>query len=676
MSKPEQIPESVRNRHEVLKGEIERHNRLYYNEALTEITDLEFDALLRELQSIEEQYPALRTADSPTQRVGGAPIQGFETVLHTVPMLSIDNTYNAEELRAFDERVKKGLDGEAPAYVVELKIDGVAMSLRYEGRVLVRAATRGDGVRGDDVTQNIRQIRSVPLRLADGAPGAVEIRGEVFMRTAELERLNRLREEAGDEPFRNPRNTTAGTLKLLDPRLVAQRRLDIFTYDIAPSDDVEITSHTETLARLEAWGLPVNPNRTRCKDIDAVIATCGVWDEKRHTLGYETDGMVVKVDSAAHRRALGATSKSPRWLIAYKFPPQIARTRLNRIVVQVGKSGALTPVAEMDPVTLAGTTVRRATLHNFEELARKDLREGDLVEVQKAGEIIPQVLRYVPEARPAEAAPFPLPTACPECQGNVHKDADGAFLRCLNVACPAQMKQRLEHFASRRALDIENMGPSLIAQLVERGIVKNPADLFFLNQGSLAGLERMAEKSATNLIAALETAKTRPLSRLLHGLGIRQVGQHTAEILAQHYGDMDRLIAAPVEELQELNEIGPIVAASIRDFFDTDANRALIERLRAAGVRMDEGSSIGADAPQPFRGKTFVVTGTLSRYTRDEIHDRVKQLGGKAASSISKNTDYLVAGENAGSKLDKAQKLGVAILSELDFEALAAGDAS
>jgi len=534
----------------------------------------------------------------------------------------------------------------------------------------VRGATRGDGVRGDDVTQNVKTIRSLPLRLKKAAPAALEVRGEVFMRTTELDRLNRLREEAGEEPFRNPRNTTAGTLKLLDPALVAQRRLEVFLYDIAPGDGVEIVSHMETLKRLADWGLPVNPAHESCRNIDEVIEVCEKWRIKRHDLDYETDGMVVKVNSAAHRQRLGATSKAPRWVIAYKFPAEVAQTKLERIVVQVGKSGALTPVAEMQPVKLAGTVVKRATLHNFEELAKKDIRVGDTVEVQKAGEIIPQVLRYVPGKRPPDSRPFPLPKTCPVCSTPVHKDPDGVYWRCLNLACPAQVKERLEHFASRKAMDIDGLGPALIEQLVDGDLVHDPAELYDLRAEQVAALDRMAEKSAANLIAALAASKSRPLSRLLFGLGIRHVGSHTAELLAQHFANIDALMAATAEELTGIHEVGEVVAASVRDFFDTAQNRRLVERLRAAGLRMTEETAESSGQPRPFAGKTFVVTGTLRKYTRDEIHARIKQLGGKAASSVSAKTDYLVAGEAAGSKLAKARQLNVPVLSEEAFEAL------
>lgn len=672
MAPKNMVPPAIRERYAHIKADVERHSRLYYAEARSEISDLEFDALMRELDHLENEYPELRTPDSPTQRVGGAPIEGFKTVQHRIPMLSIDNTYNAEELREFDARVRKGLAGEKPSYTAELKLDGVAISLRYEQGLFVRAATRGDGMRGDDVTQNARTIRALPLRLQPGFPPEVEIRGEVFMRTPELERLNRLREEQGEEPFRNPRNTAAGTLKLLDPKLVAQRRLDLYVYDIALESGREPVSHTETLRDLERWGMPVNPDREYCTSIDEAIYVCNHWDRRRRELDYEIDGMVIKVDSAAHRRRLGTTAKSPRWVIAYKFPAEVAATKLLDIKVQVGKSGALTPVAEMAPVKLAGTIVKRATLHNFEELAKKDLRIGDTVEVQKAGEIIPQVLRAVPDKRPADAKPFPIPAACPVCGSETHKDPDGVFLRCLNMACPAQAKERLEHFASRKAMDIDGLGPALIEQLVDRGLVHAPSDFYQLDADALSGLDRMAKKSAANLVQAIETSKTRPLSRLLFALGIRHVGAHTAELLALHYRDMDALMAAPEADLAEIHEIGEVVAGSVCGFFETAENRTLIERLRAAGVGLTEAHA-APDGPRPFEGKTFVVTGTLVQYSRDEIHARIKALGGKAASSVSKKTDYLVAGESAGSKLAKAQELGVTVLSETAFDAMVKG---
>ncbi len=669
------IPAEVREKHATLAREIERHNRLYYVEAAPEISDQEFDGLLAELAELEAQYPTLQTPDSPTQRVGGEPLEGFETVEHAVPMLSIDNTYNPQELRAFDERVRRGLDGEAPVYVVELKIDGVAISLQYREGVFARAVTRGDGRRGDDVTANVRTIRSLPLRLEGSPPSLLEARGEVYMKRSELQRINQEREAAGEALLANPRNTAAGTLKLLDPKQAARRRLDVLTYDVAQIEGMDQTSHWQTLTDLAAFGLPVIDGAERCETIDEVLEACERWERGRAELDYETDGLVIKVDSAEQRRRLGSTSKSPRWVIAYKFPAQAARTKLLNIHVQVGKTGALTPVAEMEPVPLAGTIVKRATLHNFEELARKDVRVGDVVEVQKAGEIIPQVLGYVEAERPADAKPFPVPEACPVCGGAVRKDPDGAYLRCLNLRCPAQLKERLEHFASRNAMDIEGLGPAIVEQLVDKELVRDFADLYDLGVEELAGLERMGEKSSQNLVRAIEASKTRPLSRLLFGMGIRHVGRHVAEVLAAAYGSIDQLMAASVESLENVHEVGEAVAQSIRDFFDMHENRALIERLRERGVNMEEARAAepeGAAAePRPFEGKTFVVTGALRQYTRDGIHERIKALGGRPSSSVSSNTDYLVAGENAGSKLTKANELGITVLTEEEFDKLA-----
>ena len=665
-------PEAVR-RAEELRAEIDRHNRLYYLETAPEISDFEFDALLRELQELEKQYPSLVTPESPTQRVGGAPLTGFETVEHAVPMLSIDNTYSYEEIKEFDERVRRGLPPrEAPEYVVELKIDGVAISILYERGVYVRAATRGDGYRGDNVTQNVRTIRSLPMRLKGKHPDLLEVRGEVYMRREELLRLNQIREETGEPPLANTRNATGGALKLLDSRLVAQRRLQLALYDIAPLPGADVVSHWQTLKNLKAYGLPVDPHAERCPTLDDVIAVCEKWRDKRAGLDFAIDGLVIKVDSAEHRRRLGATSKAPRWVIAYKYPAEVARTRLHTIWANVGKSGALTPVAELDPVLLSGTTVKRASLYNFDDLARKDLREGDIVEVQKAGEIIPQVIRYVPELRPKGAKPTPVPTHCPSCGSEVHKDPDGVYLRCLNVACPQQVRTRIEHFASRGAMDIDGLGPAIIDQLVTRNLVTTPADLYDLDVETLASLERMGQKSASNLVAAIEDSKKRTLARLLNGLGIRHVGSHVAEVLAGHFGDIDALMAASELELNDIYEVGPTLARSVRDFFDTDANRRLVESLRAHGVNMREERAAGG-GPRPLEGKTVVVTGTLKNYSRDTINERIKKLGGRPSSSVSATTDFVLAGEIPGSKLDKAKRLNVHVLTEDEFEALAEG---
>ena len=668
------IPPEVRTRCEQLRNELDRHNYLYYVEAKPEITDVEFDALLNELIAMETEYPGLVTPDSPTQRVGGQPLDGFKTVEHAVPMLSIDNTYSEGELRAFDDRVRRGLEGQEPAYVAELKIDGVSMSLLYEKGRLVRAATRGDGARGDDVTANVKTIRAVPMRLQGAFPARLEVRGEVYMRRQELVRLNELREEAGEPPLANPRNTTAGTLKLLDPREVAKRRLEFACYDVAPLPGTDLSSHYKTLQDLKSCGFPVNPFFTRCRDIDEVIAVCNAWSSKRHELDFETDGMVIKVDSAEQRRQLGATSKAPRWAIAYKYPAEIAETRLEKVTLQVGKTGTVTPVANLAPVHLAGTTVKRANLHNFEDIERKDIREGDIVRVQKAGEIIPQVLGPVLEKRPQDARRIPVPTTCPQCGSEVRQDPDGVYLRCLNPACPAQIKGRLKYFASRSAMDIEGMGEKLIDQLVDKHVVRNLDNIYDLTPEPLAELERMGEKSARNLVSAIEESKNRPLSRLLNGLGIRHVGAHVAEVLAAHFGSMEALQEASVEALCEVPEVGEVVAREVRNFFETEENRALIASLRAHGLTLNE-TRAAAGGPQPLAGKTVVVTGVLKRYSRETIEDRIKQWGGRASSSVSKKTDFVLAGENPGSKLAKARELGVPVLTEDEFDALAEPEA-
>ena len=664
---------SVKERHQWLCTEIEAHNYRYYQQAAPTISDQEYDRLLQELLDIEKEHPELATPDSPSQRVGGAPSEGFVTVNHRTPMLSIDNTYNEAELRNFDARVRRGLGNEAPRYVVELKIDGVSVSLRYENGMLVRAATRGDGKQGDDITANVRTIRSLPLRLRNTTGnqiGAIEVRGEVFMTNSELERINRDREARELEPYRNPRNTTAGTLKLLDPKQVAKRRLNVFLYDMVAGVPETVHTHHELLEQLKTIGLPVNPHYIRCASIEEVLQTCETWRDKRHELDYETDGMVIKVDSLAQRRQLGATAKAPRWIIAYKFPAEVAQTRLRDITVQVGKSGALTPVAELDPVKLAGTIVKRATLHNFEEVARKDFRIGDLVEVQKAGEIIPKVIRVVPEARPAEAMPVKAPENCPACHSEVHRDPEGVYYRCLNAACPAQVKERIEHFASRAAMDIDGVGPALIEQLVDRGLVKGPADLYSLQADSLCSLERMADKSAKNIITAIDASRAQPLHRLLLGLGIRHVGARTAVTLATQFGTLDALKEASLQDLTALEDVGDVVAASIKDFFEVEENITLIERLRRAGLNFDAETNPAPEGIQPLSGLTFVVTGALESGTRDEMHERIQRLGGRFAASVSKKTDYLLAGENAGSKRTKAETLGVKILTEKEFDAL------
>ncbi len=670
--------EKAQERYDYLCREIERHNELYYVHASPEISDYEYDMLMKELEEIEKQYPELKKDYSPTQRVGGKVIDEFKSVEHTVPMLSIDNTYNEAEIREFDSRIRRSIhDIEQIGYVVELKIDGVAIAIRYKDGIYQQAITRGDGFRGDDVTDNVKTIRSIPLRLMKFAPHSLEVRGEVFMINKELERLNQIREEMGEEPFRNPRNTTAGTLKLKDTRQVAQRKLSAYFYEVIleDSDKNIIQSHLETLNCLKEWGFPVNPHWKKCENVEEVIEYCNLSRNNRYSLEYEIDGMVIKVNEHTIREKLGTTSKSPRWVIAYKFPAETAQTKLLNIKIQVGKTGTLTPVAEMEPVPLAGTIVKRATLHNFEELDRKDIRIGDIVEIQKAGEIIPQVIRPILELRPPDAKTFPIPQICPVCGSKVQKDPEGVFYRCLSSECPAQLKQKIQHYAQRRAMNIEGLGPAIIEQLVDKGLVKNIADLYRLTREQVIKLERMGNKSTENLINAIEKSKNRTLSALLFGLGIRHVGQHLAEILARNFKSIEELIYVDIGKLTEINEVGPVVAKSIKDFFSTKTNVSLIEDLRRLGVKTREIEENKGIEKNIFNGKTFVATGTLKDYSREQIEQKIKFYGGKVSSSVSKNTDFVLVGDNPGTKLEKAKQFGIKIITESEFEKMIQEDA-
>jgi DNA ligase (NAD+) len=655
-----------------LRRSIDHHNYLYYVEARPEISDREYDRLVDELKQLEAAHPELITAESPTQRVGGQPIEGFATVRHREPMLSIDNTYNAAELREFDRRVRKLLPGEPVTYVVELKIDGVAISLTYdEGRFSV-GATRGDGERGDDVTHNLRTLRELPFRLRTQHPPAhFEARGEVYMTQAELARLNQERTAKGLEPFANPRNSTAGSLKLLDPRLCAKRRLRLFAYALGATPGVSVKTHLEALNLLRQYGFPVNPHTQQFDTIDAVLEYCLSWAERRHEMPYETDGMVIKVNDFDQRRRLGATSKAPRWVVAYKYEAEQALTKLLKIEVQVGKTGILTPVAHLQPVQLAGTTVSRASLHNADEIKRKDIRVGDQVLVEKAGEIIPYVIRSEPAARTGEEKIFHFPTRCPVCGSPVEREEGGAYYRCMGPSCPAQLKERLRFFAHRNAMDIEGLGEALIDQLVDTGLVRSLPDLYRLTQEPLLHLERMGKKSVHNVLQEIAASKDRGLTRLLTGLGIRHVGEHVAELLAQELATIDDLMKASAARLAQVEGIGQERAESIHKFFQSAVGRQTIEELRNLGVKMSEDAR-----PQPagdgsdLTGKTFVITGTLQRHSREEIEDLIKQRGGKATGSVSKKTDYVVAGDKPGSKLEKARQLGVPVLTEEQFEKL------
>ena len=658
-----QGPERIEELRELLRY----HERKYYVENVSEISDREFDQFMKELEELEARYPHLITPDSPTQRVGGEPLKTFVTVTHRVPMMSIANTYSAGELREFDARVRKLLSDETIEYVVEPKVDGVAISLTYENGLLTLAASRGNGVQGDDVTANIRTVRAVPLRLAaDSPPGLLEVRGEVYLPFETFRRCNEEREAAGEPQFANPRNAAAGSLKLLDSRITARRGLRFFAYGAGAFEGIAFESQHALLQQFAQFGLPVNPRCKLCKSIEEVVALTTEWDDLRKKLPYQWDGLVVKVNSLDQQGRLGATSKAPRGMVAFKFPPEEAVTKLIRVDVQVGMTGVLTPVARLEPVTLAGTTVSNATLHNFDEVARKGIRVGDEVIIEKAGDIIPQVVRV---ETPHGGATIEPPTQCPVCGKPVAKDEGGVYYRCTFPLCPAMVKQRIGYFASRGAMDIEGLGPALVEQLVDKGLVNDVAGLFMLRAEDVAKLERMGETSARNLVRALEESKKRDLCRLITALGIRHVGARAAEILAAHFGTMEKLETADVETLVGIEEIGEITARSLVDFFAQEETKDVLGKLRAASLNMTSLRPL-APAVGPLAGKTFVVTGTLTNYTRQEIQEKIKALGGRPASSVSKKTDYVIAGESAGSKLDNARKLDVNILTEEAFEAL------
>jgi len=655
---------------EDLREQIRRHDYLYYVEAAPEISDRQYDRLFDELSRLEQAHPELITPDSPSQRVGGEPLEGFEPVTHAVPMLSVDNTYNEEELREFDQRVAKGLGRQDYAYLIDPKIDGVAVSIRYENGMLIRAATRGDGRTGDDITQNVRTIRAVPLRLLGRkAPAVLEVRGEVYWPRPDFDRFNRQRQAAGEETFKNPRNATAGTLKQLDSKMIAGRNLAFLAHGFGQIEPLTLETHSALCKRLASWGVPVSPHRRVVKDIDQALAFVHEWETARHDLDYETDGLVIKIDRLAQRDRLGATSRSPRWCIAYKYAAEQAETRLLEVIFQVGKLGTITPVAVLEPVELAGTTVQRATLHNFDQIERLDVRKGDTVVVEKAGEIIPQVVRVVTERRAKGARRVPRPARCPVCAGQVAQDEGGVYLRCLNPSCPAQLKERLQYFCARNQMDIEGAGSVLIEQLVDTGLVKQYADLYTLHEKwpALVNLERMGEKSAENLLNGIEASKKQPLSRLIAALNIRHVGTRAGEILAEHFGTMDALMAAGLEDLEEVEEVGPVVARSIHEFFRSQGGRQVVKSLRSVGVNMTQARPRRPAAGQRLADKTIVVTGTLEGFSRKQIQDLIKSLGGRAAGSVSKQTDFVVAGESSGSKLDKARALGVEVIDEAEF---------
>jgi len=652
-------------RAEFLRTELERHNRLYYVEAKPVISDKEFDALLRELQDIEVKFPDLLTADSPTQRVGGAPLEGFMQITHTVRMMSLDNTYSEEELSAFFARLQKGLGRERIDCIIEPKVDGVAMTVRYENGVLKHAATRGDGQTGDDVTNNLKTIKTLPLRLPKDGPQTFEVRGEVFMPKAGFAKLNEERDEAGEQRFANPRNSTAGTLKLLDPKIVAKRPLDIVFYGLVEATDVQ--SQTDVHELFDRAGLRKADLIWHADSAEGLLQAIRELDEKRKSLPYETDGAVIKVNSFADQRELGETSKAPRWAIAYKYQPEQAETKLLAIDIQVGRTGALTPVARLEPVLVSGSTVSNATLHNYEEIERKDIRIGDIVVIEKAGEIIPAVVMVKKEHRKGDEAIVVAPAHCPVCATAVHRDEEQVVIRCPNPHCPEVVKRRIEHFVSRAAMDISGLGESVIAQLVEIRLVRDVADLYALSELLLARLERVGTKSIDNYLKAIESSKQQDPWRLVFGLGILHVGAGGARKLLEHFGSIDAIASASIEDLTQCPDIGAIVAPSIHAWFRDEHNAALLDRLRAAGLNFAQRTVTAAS--DKLNGTTWVITGTLSE-DRETIADTIRANGGKVSGSVSGKTTYLLAGEDAGSKLDKATKLGVKILTETEFRAM------
>ena len=653
-----------------LRDEIRYHDRRYYAEAAPEITDLQYDRLMERLETLEAKHPELVTLDSPTQRIGDQPVEGLDQVEHRVPMLSIDNTYSLEELRKYGQRTAKLLSGEPIEWVVELKIDGVAVSLLYEQGRLARGVTRGNGRLGDDITHNIRTIRDVPLRLqGERVPQMLEVRGEVYMTNSDLVLLNEAQRDKGEPPFANTRNVTAGSVRLLDPRLCAERRLRLFCHGVGYVEGLRSQTHMEFLDELRGYGLPATPQVECFQSFSAAVEHCERLIERLHELDFEIDGLVLKVNRFDQRQRLGATSKSPRWLIAYKFEKYEGTTRLKEIRVQVGKTGTITPVADLEPVELAGTTVSHASLHNADEIQRKDVRPGDVVVVEKAGKIIPHIVRVEKHERKGPLRKFVFPTQCPECGSKLVKDEGGVYIRCPNLQCPAQLKERIRYYASRNAMDIEGLGDKLVDQLVGEGLVRSCGDLYRLRLDQLIPLERMGRKSSENLLAGIEASKDRGLARLLSALSIRHVGTRVASVLAESFSSIDELMDADVERLSQINEIGPIIAQSVHEFLHSKFGSETIQDLKELGVKM-ESAARAASGSRALEGKTLVVTGTLSKYTRDEINELIIRHGGRAASSVSKNTDYVVAGQQAGGKLDKARQLGVPVLTEEQFEEL------
>ncbi len=659
---------SVKKEIERLRAEIERHNELYYQKAEPEISDYDFDILLERLRKLEQENPELITPDSPTQRVGGK-ADSLRPFTHSVPLMSLDNSYDLNELKAFTERCERLAEGRKLEYVAELKIDGLSVALHYEDGLLASGATRGDGQVGDEVTQNVKTIRTIPLRLKKDAPAQAEVRGEVFLSRSQFAKINAELEMQGEKTFANPRNCASGTLRMLDSQIVSSRRLDMFPYDVFRGNQKMFSTHWENFEWLERNGFNVNPHRALCNNFEDLSSFIDAIEKERDNFDYEIDGVVVKVNSTALQDEFGATSKAPRWAIAYKYPARQATTKLLGIEVSVGRTGALTPIALLEPTLLAGTTVARASLHNEDEIKRLDLKIGDTVLIEKSGEIIPQVLQNIPSRRDGSEKKFRFPNRCPVCGSDAVRPEGEAVRRCVNPDCPAKIMGRIGYFASRRAMDIEGVGGVLVATLVANGMVTDVADLYRLTTADISNLERKGEKSAAKLIAHIEASKTRGLQRLLYGIDIRHVGERYAKILANHFRSIDRIAEATVEELDDIPEIGLAVAESVYEWMREPKNIDLVARLKAAGVKTETDVALTA-LDERFVGKTFVLTGKLENYTRDEAAKLIEDRGGRVSSSVSKKTDYVVAGEDAGSKLTKAEGLGVTILDESQFRGM------
>jgi DNA ligase (NAD+) len=663
------MPTKTQKEIDSLRREIAHHNDLYYQQDAPEISDFEFDKLLERLKQIEVEHPELITLDSPTQRVGGK-AESLLPFTHTVPLMSLDNSYDLDELRSFVDRCERLADGRKVEYVAELKIDGLSVALHYEKGILTVGATRGDGVHGDDVTQNVKTIKSVPLSLRSHADGHAEVRGEVFLSRSQFKKINDELEMLGEKTFANPRNCASGTLRMLDSAIVASRRLDMFPYDALRGNQKMFATHWESFEWLEENGFHVNPHRALCRSYDELCEFVERMEPIRDELDYEMDGVVVKVNSTALQDEFGATTKAPRWAVAYKYPARQATTQLLDIQVQVGRTGALTPVAYLEPTLLAGTVVARASLHNEDEIKRLDIRLGDTVLIEKSGEIIPQVLQVVTSKRDGTEREYHFPTKCPVCGFDAVRPDGEAVRRCANPDCPAKVKARILYFASRKAMDIEGLGDVLVETLVENASIKDVADIYKLKQGDISNLERKGEKTAVKLMQQIEASKTRGLQRLLYGIDIRHVGERYAKILAKHFKSIDRLSEATVEELNAIHEVGPTVAVSVYEWFRDPLHIDLVNRLRGAGVILEIDGTGTAATDERFEGKTFVLTGKLENYTRDEAARLIEERGGRVSSTVSKKTDFVIAGEEAGSKLTKAESLGVTVLSEAAFRDL------